>query len=126
MAPDAVTGRFTIEMTPGDAVVPGTGRFDFTKIWTGGVAGTSSGTMLSAGDPVTGNAGYVAMEVFEGRIGGRTGTIAFQQCGTMQPGDTDLRYLVAPGSGTGDLAGVVGHLDLTVDRGEHEVTLHLT
>lgn len=116
---------FTIDMTPGQGLITGSARFDFTKTWTGAIDGVSSGTMLTAGDPATGSAGYVALEVFDGRIDGRSGTIAFQQLGTMSEGDPVLQYVLAPGSGTGDLAGVTGMLTIEAvgDDGVHQVAL---
>ena len=82
--------------------------------------------MISAGDPANGTAGYVAMEVFEGAIDGRSGTLAFYQFGTMVAGVQELRYEIVPGSGTGDLAGLGGTLALVVDdEGDHHVTFAL-
>lgn len=97
------------------------GRLTFTKTWTGAMAGTGRGVMLSAGDPQAGSAGYVAIEVFEGTIDGRAGSVSFQQFGRMTDGDSDLQYVVVPGSGTGDLAGMTGSIDLTVVDGVHRV-----
>jgi Protein of unknown function (DUF3224) len=114
---------FTIEMTPGDPALDSTARFDFTKIWSGAIVGTSRGVMLSGGDPQQGNAGYVAMEVFEGTIDGLKGTIAMHQFGSMHGGDYSLRYEVVPGSGTNQLAGMIGAVDLNIDDGQHKVTL---
>lgn len=115
------TGQFSIDLTPGDPLHAGTGRFDFTKTWTGGLDGTSSGTMLSVGDPSTGTAGYVAIEVFTGGVDGREGTFALQQFGTMVGGEASLTYVVAPGSGSGALAGLTGTVYLEVVEGVHEV-----
>lgn len=115
---------FDIDLAGADALLEGTGRFDFTKTWAGGLDGTSRGVMLSAGDPATATAGYVALEVFDGAIDGRSGTVAFQQFGTMQDGATTLHYVIVPGSGTGELASVVGSIELEVDdEGRHGVTL---
>ncbi|SHJ55597.1 Protein of unknown function [Tessaracoccus bendigoensis DSM 12906] len=124
----AIRATFEIEITPTEAVLPATGRFDFAKVWTGDIRGVSRGVMLSAGDPASGTAGYVALEVFEGTIGERSGTVAFQQLGTMDHGNQGLRYLVVPGSGTGDLVGAIGVLNLKVDSdsGIHSVVLELS
>lgn len=119
------TARFTITMTPGAELQAGSGRFDFTKTWTGCLEGTSTGTMLTAGDPASGSAGYVALEIFEGSFGGRQGTIAFQQSGTMAGGAPQLSYRISPGSGTDQLAEITGELEIA-DVGEdgvHVVTV---
>ena len=120
-----LSGHFDIDIAPADALLPGTGRFDFTKIWTGEIKGTSAGVMLSGGNPSTGTAGYVAIEVFEGRIDDRTGTIMFQQFGSMVDGAEVLRYEVIPGSGTGELDSMTGEVILDAANGEHKVTLRL-
>ncbi|WP_078714592.1 DUF3224 domain-containing protein [Agreia bicolorata] len=120
-----ISGRFDIDIAPADAVLPGTGRFDFTKTWTGGIKGTSAGVMLSGGDPSSGAAGYVAIELFEGAIDDRTGTIVFQQFGSMADGAEVLRYEVIPGSGTGELATGTGEVVLDAANGDHQVTLRL-
>lgn len=122
----SLEARFEIEITPSEAVLPTTGRFDFSKAWSGAAQGISKGMMISAGDPANGTAGYVAMEVFEGAIDGRSGTLAFYQFGTMVAGVQELRYEIVPGSGTGDLAGLGGTLALVVDdEGDHHVTFAL-
>lgn len=125
MADITASGRFDIELTPADGVLPGTGRFDFTKTWTGDISGTSAGVMLSAGDPASGTAGYVALEAFDGTVVGRHGTLVFQQFGSMTKGNSELRYEVVPGSGTGELEALAGEVHLQVIDGVHEVTVHL-
>ncbi|HPF82445.1 DUF3224 domain-containing protein [Nostocoides australiense] len=119
------TGEFTIEMTPAEGLIEGTSRFDFSKLWTGAVDGTSAGVMMSGGDPAVGEAGYVAMERFEGTVDGRAGSVAFQQIGAMSGGEASMSYAVVPGSGTHELAGMEGEIDLDTAEG-HRVTLRYT
>jgi hypothetical protein len=113
---------FEIQMTPADAGLSGVGRFDLTKQWRGDLAGTSTGIMLSGGNPQAAAAGYVAIEVFVGALNGMEGTFALQQFGTMLGDDQRLTYEVVPGSGTGDLAGLTGTVTLSVDD-THRVKL---
>lgn len=122
-----LTATFTISMTPGDRLDPADARLDLRKTWTGDVDGTSRGLMLTAGDPATGSAGYVALERFEGTIGGRTGAVTFLQLGVMAAGEPELRYAFAPGSGTGELEGATGELAIGEidDAGVHTVTVTL-
>ncbi|HJB11046.1 MAG TPA: DUF3224 domain-containing protein [Candidatus Brachybacterium merdavium] len=121
------TATFTIEMHPGQSLIDGSARFDFTKTWNGALEGTSHGAMLTAGDPATGSAGYVALEIFDGTLEGRGGTIALQQLGTMDAGEPQLQFVLAPGSGTGELAGVTGTLTIESvgDDGVHQVGVAL-
>ncbi|GAA4892567.1 DUF3224 domain-containing protein [Tessaracoccus lubricantis] len=122
----AVEATFEIEITPVDGVLPTTSRFDFAKVWQGAAQGVSKGVMVSAGDPASGTAGYVAMEVFEGTLDGRRGTVAFQQFGSMRGGGQDLRYEIVPGSGSDQLEDVTGTLHLEIDgEGVHHITFEL-
>ena len=122
-----VTAQYTVAITPGEPLLEGTGRFGFEKTWTGGLEGTSSGLMLTGGDPASGSAGYVALEVFTGTLDGRRGSVTFQQSGAMDGGEPDLLYLIVPGSGTEDLAGVRGSVTVEGidDDGVHEVSVAL-
>lgn len=115
---------FKMSMRPAAPELEGTGRFDFSKTWSGGLTGTSQGVMLSGGDPESGQAGYVALEAFRGTIDGRQGSITFQQFGSMTQTGQVLHYEIVPGSGTDDLVGVGGVVELTVDAdGSHHVVL---
>lgn len=122
----SLTATFEISISPGDKVLPTTGRFDFAKIWQGDAQGASQGVMLSAGSAADGHAGYVSLEVFEGVIAGRRGTVAFHQFGSMRGGTKELRYEMVPGSGTGELTDILGVLTLDVDEdGVHHVEIRL-
>lgn len=118
---------FTVDLRPGQQLLAAGGRFDLSKTWTGQLEGTSTGVMLTAGDPASGDAGYIAMEQFHGVLDGRRGTLTLQQLGTMAGGDPTLEYVIAPGSGTEELAGVTGTLTIAGidDDGTHHVTLDL-
>jgi Protein of unknown function (DUF3224) len=118
------TAEFSIDLQPVDGLLDATGRFDFTKTWSGDMNGTSRGVMLSAGDPQSGDAGYVALEVFDGTIEGRHGQVALQQFGSMNQGGYELRYELVPGSATEELAGITGTIALVIDAGIHRVTVH--
>lgn len=127
MTQHETTATFTVTMTPADGLLAETARFDLAKEWTGGIRGTGTGVMLSAGDPRTGAAGYVALETVSGSIDGRAGTFALSQHGTMTADAQTLDYAVVPGSGTGDLTGLTGSVALDVDDdGTHRVTLTYT
>jgi hypothetical protein len=124
-AVESARGTFEIAMSPGTAEAGGSiARLDFTKTWRGDLEGTGSGVLLSCGDPQAGEAGYVAIEAVDGRLGDRDGGFAFQQLGSMHAGSQTLHYEVAPGSGRGALEGITGTLQLTVDDdGTHRYEL---
>ncbi|MGH9067706.1 MAG: DUF3224 domain-containing protein [Acidimicrobiales bacterium] len=118
-------GTFEITMTPSAAEIGGAvSRLDFTKSWRGDLEGTGSGVLLSCGDPRAGEAGYVAMETVDGRLGDRDGGFVLQQLASMHGGSQTLYYDVAPGSGRGALEGLTGKLQLTIDDdGTHRYDL---
>jgi hypothetical protein len=60
--------------------------------------------MLGAGDPSSGNAGYVAVEQVTGTLQGHTGSFALQHIGVMEGGGYKLSVAVVPGSGTAILS----------------------
>jgi hypothetical protein len=118
-------GTFDVTMHPGGAELDGAiGRFELAKTFQGDLRATGVGLMLSAGDPLSGAAGYVAMETVRGRLGEHEGGFALQQFGTMGDGAPVLHYEVVPGSGNGQLAGITGALRLDVDDdGTHRYEL---
>lgn len=121
------TGRFDVTMTPRPGEFDGSvSRFDFEKRFDRDLVGTSTGLILSCGDPQSGNAGYVVLEVVAGRIGDHEGTFALQQLGQLRAGNHSLTYEVASGSGTGPLTGIQGRLDLTITDGDHRYDLQYT
>jgi hypothetical protein len=124
MSPTA-RGTFEVTITPqetDDAIA----RMSIDKTWSGDLSGAGHGLMLSAGDPAQGRAGYVALEVVDGTLHGRSGSFALQQLGVMRDGGQELRYDVVPGSGTGDLAGIDGTLALAIDDRGHTYELTYT
>lgn len=111
-------GSFEITMTPAEGVLDGTGRFDFVKTWSGELTAEGAGAMFSAGDPASGAAGYVAIETVRGTLAGRKGGFALLQRGLMTPDrGVTLEYSIAPGSGTDELVGITGTLDLDTSNG---------
>ncbi len=118
-------GTFDISLAPGPTELDGAvSRFEFTKTFKGDLEGTSTGVMLSAGDPQRGAAGYVAVESVRGKLSDREGSFAFQQFGTLLGGSQTLHYEVVPGSGERGLSGITGRLRLTIDDdGTHHYEL---
>lgn len=123
----ALIATFTVDLTPAESLPGAADRFDLSKTWTGVLEGSSRGVMLTAGDPAIGSASYVATELFEGCLENRKGTLTLQQLGTMAAGEPELLYVIAPGSGTGELVGLTGTLTIGTihDDGRHEVTIEL-
>jgi len=116
-------GTFAVTLVPEESGIPMVGRFALEKTYAGDAVGTGAGIMLSAGDPATGEAGYVVLEVADLTIGERSGTFAMQQLGTMSGGDQSITYLVTQGSGTGGFVGISGRLELEIRDGQHHYDL---
>jgi len=121
------TGRFELQMKPAPAGEGAgrvsVGRMLIDKQYSGDLTGIGQGEMLSAGNPASGSAGYVAIEHVTGTIGQLSGSFALQHAGVMHAGDSQLSISVVPGSGTGDLAGIEGTLKIDIVQGQHYYTL---
>ena len=94
-------------------------RMSIDKVFHGDLEATSKGEMLSAGSPQSGSAGYVAAERVTGSLQGRRGSFALQHNATMHRGEFLLNVIVVPGSGTDELAGLRGTMDIIIAEGKH-------
>ena len=117
------SGTFEVKMTSStsdaNAAASTIGRFSLDKKFHGDLEGTSKGEMLAVSSTVPGSAGYVAMEQVTGTLKGRTGTFALQHTGTMNRGAAQLSVTVVPDSGTGELVGLSGKMDIKITDGKH-------
>lgn len=107
--------------SPTPSPTPGTslGRLLLSKKYHGDLQATAQGQMLSAVTPTAGSAGYVAIEHVTGTLHGRTGSFVLQHSGLMNRGDKQLSIRVVPDSGTDQLAGLQGRLDIRMAEGKH-------
>lgn len=115
------SGTFVVKMAmqPAAEEQQSIGRFSLEKQFDGDLSGTSRGQMLAVNTVVEGSAGYVAMEQISGTLHGRTGTFALQHNGIMTRGVPQLSVTVVPDSGTGELSGLSGKLDIKIAEGKH-------
>lgn len=115
-------GTFDVKMTPLTAyeiaTEAGLGSYAIDKVWHGDIDGTSKGQMMAT--QLAGDAGlYVALEKVTAKIGGRHGTFVFEHRGYMVNNVPELSVKVAPGSGTEELVGISGKLDIKIEGGKH-------
>ncbi len=117
------TGTFDVKVTPqpsedktDDATL---GRMTLEKQIHGDLEATSKGQMLTAGTSIKGSAGYVAIERVSGTLHGRTGTFILEHTGTMNRGALQLSITVVPDSGTAQLVGLTGKMDIQIADGKH-------
>lgn len=117
------TGPFEVKVAPlalsDVAAESGLGRMSLDKVFHGDLEATSMGEMLSAMGGVPGSAGYVALERVTGSLHGRRGTFALQHSGTMARGARSLNVAVVPDSGTGQLDGLAGSMEIVIEGKSH-------
>jgi Protein of unknown function (DUF3224) len=105
------------------------GGMTLSKTFTGAIEGTSTVEMLYTRTPGSdgsfAGAGYVALERISGVVDGHEGSFVLLHISTVVGNEPPLaRYLISPGSGTGELARMSGVGLITIDDdGSHK--LHL-
>lgn len=121
------SGTFEVKLSPqapeGDSPI---GRMLLDKQFHGDLEALSKGQMLAASTAVQGSAGYVALERVNGTLQGRRGTFVLQHNGLMDRGKPQLAIVVVPDSGTGQLEGLSGRMDIQIEAGRHSYALEYT
>lgn len=114
-----VEGPFSVKLAPQqDENAPANlGRMTLDKTYEGPLQATAQGQMLTAMTAVKGSAGYVAVERVEGSLQGKKGGFTLQHSGTMAHGSQQLSITVVPDSGTGELEGISGEMDIRIEEG---------
>ena len=93
------------------------------KEFSGDMVGLSEAQMVAAYTATPGSAGYVAIEHFTGSVGGKSGSFVLQHHGLMEKGEAVLTVMIVPDSGTGELAGISGTLEIDNQEGKHSYIL---
>lgn len=119
-----ISGKFDLVMKPLETYATGVdgvrlGRMSIDKSFFGGLSAVSKGEMLNALSPVEGAAGYVAVEQVTGELEGKNGSFVLQHYGLMGNGKRLLTLEVVPDSGTGELEGLTGKMDIRIESGQH-------
>ena len=116
-------GPFDVKLNPQPLALEDDGegatraRLSIDKRYHGDLDAGSKGEMLSAMTGTQGSAGYVAIEKVTGTLGGRSGTFVLQHNATMTRGAPHLEIIVVPDSGTGELAGLTGSMNIVIAEG---------
>jgi Protein of unknown function (DUF3224) len=115
----------TYQQTPYDQ--PGEGpvlsRIHVDEEFSGDIEGTGVVEFLQA-QVSEDAASFVGIERVTGSVGGRSGTFLLQDQGTLKGTTVSGEWLVVPGSGTGELAGLRGRGGFTAELGQGaDVTL---
>jgi hypothetical protein len=121
-------GPFDVKLTPqDDKTEPTLGRMTIDKQYHGDLEGSGKGQMLTAATEIKGSGVYVAVERFAGTLKGRSGSFSLHHTGVMTRGTPNLTITVVPDSGTGQLAGIAGRMNITIAAdGKHSYDLEYT
>jgi hypothetical protein len=121
------SGTFEVNLIP-QAPEDGStiGRMLIDKKFHGDLAGTSKGQMLASMSGVEGSGGYVALEHVTGKLAGRNGTFELQHIGVMTRGIPQLSVTVVPDSGTQELVGLSGSMNIIMSDGKHSYEFDYT
>lgn len=116
-------GPFEVKLSP---QIPGplpaesaVGRMLLDKVFHGDLEATSAGQMIALQGLVEGSAGYVALERVTGTLRGRVGSFALMHTGVMDRGTPSLAIRVVPDTGTDELTGISGHMNIVIVNGDH-------
>jgi hypothetical protein len=113
------SGPFDVKLAPQKpdneiAQADNLGRMSIDKQFHGDLEATSKGEMIATQTEVKGSAGYVAMERVTGTLKGRKGSFVLQHSATMNRGVPNLSIVVVPDSGTGELKGISGKMNIII------------
>jgi len=119
-------GTFDVKFEPDGTRDEGEGsalaRFFLTKRYHGPLNAESHGHMISAASTTENeSAAYAAVERLTGSLDGRSGSFTLVHRGIMSPDGRELRIAIVPDTGTGELKGISGTLDIDIapDRTHH-------
>jgi hypothetical protein len=127
------SGPFDVKIAPQKpdsdvAQAANLGRMTIDKQFHGNLEATSKGEMLASGpfDP-KGSGGYVALERVTGTLKGRKGGFVLQHSATMTRGVPALSITVVPDSGSGELKGISGKMNIIIaPDGKHSYEFDYT
>ena len=116
------TGPFDVKIAPQQpdsdvAKAANLGRMTIDKQFHGDLEAISKGEMIAAQTEVKGSAGYVAIERVTGTLKGKKGSFVLQHNATMNRGVPTLNVIVVPDSGTGELKGISGKMNIIIAPG---------
>ncbi|CCN50282.1 conserved hypothetical protein [Vibrio nigripulchritudo MADA3029] len=119
-----ISGEFEVKLEPMETFAQGVdgvnlGRMSIDKEFKGELSAHSKGEMLSAVTAVKGSAGYVAIEQVVGTLGGKKGSFLLQHYGIMANGSDSLILEVVPNSGSDELQGLAGKMNIRIEEGQH-------
>ncbi len=94
-------------------------RVHVEKRFEGALSGTSKVDMLAVGTPVEGSGAYVATERIVGTLDGKAGSFVVMHRGTRTRDGFTLSIDIVASSGTGELEGIAGRIEIQIVEGKH-------
>jgi Protein of unknown function (DUF3224) len=119
-------GEFEVKMAPVSGADETLMRMSIDKKFHGDLEASSIGQMMAGGNEANGARVYVALETVTGTLGGKLGSFILAHRGTMTSSAHELSVIVVPDSGTGELKGISGTLDIEITGGKHFYTMDYT
>lgn len=105
--PYRVTGWINVTSYDPQPYADGLSEVHLAQDFTGGLMGTGTARFLMAQLP-DGSAHFTGIERFTGTLAGRTGSFLMRNTGVLKDNTVVSEWLILPGSGTGELAGLSG------------------
>lgn len=116
-------GQFTVKLELQEASVLADkaviGRRTLDKQFHGDLEASSCGEMLAVMTAVEGSMAYVALEKVTGTLAGKQGSFVLQHASQMVRGKPYQSIRVVPDSGTDELLGLDGEMQIDIRDGEH-------
>jgi Protein of unknown function (DUF3224) len=112
-------GEFEVKLAPVSPADEPLMRMSIDKQFHGDLEATSTGQMMAGGNEANGARVYVALETVTGSLAGKSGSFILAHRGTMTASAQELSVIVVPDSGTGELKGISGTLDIEITSGKH-------
>ena len=117
------TGGFDVKLSPltlsEQSAEAKLGRMSIEKQYHGDLDATAKGEMLTAQSEMKDSGVFVAVERVTGTLNGKHGSFSMHHTGVMDRGKPDLRITVVPDSGTDELQGLTGTMNIKIDHGKH-------
>lgn len=120
------TGEFEVSLKPVSASEEPVMRMSIDKLFHGDLEATSVGQMMAGGNEANGARVYVALETVAGTLKGLQGSFILAHRGTMSANGQALSVIIVPDSGTDQLKGIAGNLDIDIRDGKHFYTIDYT
>jgi len=116
-------GAFDVKISPltlsEQSADPKLGRMAIEKQYHGDLEAAAKGEMLTAQSELKDSGVYVAVERVTGTLNGKRGSFAMYHSGVMNRGKPELTITVVPDSGTEELQGLTGTMNIKIDNGKH-------